>query len=168
MKVIDVDISKIKPYEKNPRDNEKAVDYVAKSILEYGFRVPIILDKNNVIVAGHTRLLAAKQLGLDTVPCIVADDLTDEQVRAFRIADNKVSDFSIWNNKLLLDELADIGDLFTGFDLSEDFNDVLDESENGIILDNQYGTAYEVTFRSEDRARINKITELWEKLDDEE
>ena len=84
----------LNPYGRNPRRNEEAVKYVAKSIEEFGFKVPIIIDKNNVIVAGHTRFEAAKKLHMDELPCIVADDLTPEQIKAFRLADNKVAEFS--------------------------------------------------------------------------
>lgn len=111
------------PYENNPRNNEDAVKYVANSIKEFGFKVPIIIDKDNVIVAGHTRLLAAIDLGLDEVPTIQADDLTEEQVKAFRIADNKVSDFSLWDYDKLDLELADINLDMTQFGiLDQDIN----------------------------------------------
>ena len=73
------------PYENNPRKNDGAVDFVAKSIEEFGFKVQIVVDKNNIVVAGHTRLKASKKLGLEKVPVIIADDLTDEQVKAFRL-----------------------------------------------------------------------------------
>jgi ParB-like chromosome segregation protein Spo0J len=106
MKIIDVQITSLKEYENNPRKNEKAVDKVAASIREFGFKVPIVIDSNNVIVCGHTRLLAAKRIGLDKVPCIVADDLTDEQIRAFRLADNKTSEFADWDIEKLDEELA--------------------------------------------------------------
>lgn len=82
----------IKPYEKNPRKNDEAVKYVAESIKEFGFKVPIVVDKDMTIVAGHTRYKAAKKLGLNEVPVIVADDLTDEQIKAFRLADNKTGE----------------------------------------------------------------------------
>ena len=82
----------IKPYGKNPRKNDEAVKYVAESIKQFGFKVPIIIDCDGVIVAGHTRYKAAKKLKMETVPCIVADDLTDEQIKAFRLADNKVAE----------------------------------------------------------------------------
>jgi len=108
MKVIEMDINSVKPYEKNPRKNDDAVKYVANSIMTFGFKVPIVVDKNNVVVAGHTRLKAAKQLGMETVPVIIADDLTDEQVKAFRIADNKVADQSEWDNDLLGQEIAEL------------------------------------------------------------
>lgn len=107
-KIIYMSVDELIPYENNPRKNTKAVDKVAKSIEEFGFKVPIVVDENKVIVAGHTRLLASKQLGLDVVPVIVADGLTDEQVRAFRLADNKVSEFSKWDEDKLRAELEQL------------------------------------------------------------
>jgi len=118
MIVHNIAIDEIKIYENNPRKNEKAVAPVAESIKEFGFKVPIIVDKDYVIVAGHTRLRAAKKLGIKTVPCIVADDLTPEQIKAFRLADNKVSEFAEWDIDLLTSELKEIDfdmDIF-GFD----------------------------------------------------
>ena len=108
-------LDELVPYEKNPRKNTKAVKYVANSIKEFGFKVPIVIDENNVVVCGHTRLLASKKLGLEKVPCIIADDLTDEQIKAFRLADNKVSDKAEWDLNLLNDELDDI----LSFDMSD-------------------------------------------------
>lgn len=104
-----IDIKDIKPYENNPRKNDEAVDYVANSIKEFGFKNPIVLDKNNVIINGHTRYKASKKLKLKQVPCIYADDLTEEQIKAFRIADNKVSEFAKWDFDKLDLELEDIG-----------------------------------------------------------
>lgn len=98
-------ISEIHPYEKNPRNNDAAVDSVAKSIKDFGFRVPILIDKDGTIIAGHTRYKAAKQLGLDQVPCILVDDLSEAQIRAYRIADNKVSEASSWNDDVLRAEM---------------------------------------------------------------
>jgi len=112
-------VADIVPYENNPRKNDEAVKYVAESIKEFGFKVPIVIDKDNVIVAGHTRLKAAKRLKLDEVPCIVADDLTEEQIKAFRLADNKVGEKADWDFDLLFDELEDIVDIdmeLFGFD----------------------------------------------------
>lgn len=111
MQIIYKKIDEVIPYENNPRKNDEAVDYVAKSIKEFGFKVPIIVDKNNVIVTGHTRLKAAKQLGLKEVPTITADDLTEEQIKAFRLADNKVSEFANWDFDLLNFELDDISNI---------------------------------------------------------
>ena len=105
MKIIELKIDVLKPYDKNPRKNKEAVKYVAESIKEFGFKQPIVIDKNNVIVCGHTRLLAAKQLGLKEVPCILADDLTEEQINAYRLVDNKTNEFAEWDNELLKEEL---------------------------------------------------------------
>lgn len=107
------------PYENNPRNNDKAVDIVAKSINEFGFKVPIIVDRNNVIVAGHTRYKAAKKLGLTEVPVIVADDLTDDQIKAFRLVDNKTSEIATWNDELLIQELMNIKLDMTEFNFEE-------------------------------------------------
>lgn len=88
MNIQEININDLREYENNPRNNDNAVEKVANSIKEFGFKVPIVIDQNNVIIAGHTRLKAAKQLGLEEVPCIIANDLTPEQVKAFRLADN--------------------------------------------------------------------------------
>lgn len=108
MQIVEKKINEIKPYAKNPRKNDEAVEYVAKSIKEFGFKVPIVIDKNGVIVAGHTRHKAAKQLGLKTVPCIIADDLSEEQIKAFRLVDNKTAEFSHWDFDLLELEINDV------------------------------------------------------------
>lgn len=115
-KIEHIKIDDIIMYANNPRHNDnEAVDKVAASIEAYGFKVPMVLDKNNVIITGHTRYKAAKKLKLDKVPCIIADDLTDAQVKAFRIADNKVSEYSSWDNELLSFEFEELKDL--GFDM---------------------------------------------------
>jgi hypothetical protein len=165
-RIVYISPKKLIPYENNPRMNDGGVQPVIESIKAYGFKVPIVVDRNNVVVCGHTRLKAALQMGLDKVPCIVADDLTDEQVRAFRIADNKVSDFSIWDNKLLLEELDAIDvDLFTGFDFGDlDGLDVLNEKDNSAVEDNEDGVTYEVVCRSMSRERVEKIQKLWEEM----
>lgn len=133
LKVIYKNIYELIPYENNPRNNDNAIEVVAKSIKEFGFKVPIIIDENNEIVAGHTRLKAAKELELEEVPCIIANDLTPEQVKAFRLADNKVAEFSKWDFELLELELEDIKDLdlFTGF---EEFE--IDSLTSNIDVDN--------------------------------
>ncbi len=105
------------PYEKNPRHNEDAITAVAKSIEKFGFKVPIVVDASNVIVNGHTRLKAAKYLGLKEVPTIIADDLTPEQIKAFRLADNKVGEIATWDEELLNAELDELADL--DFDMTE-------------------------------------------------
>lgn len=131
MKELKIEYKNVKdiiPYENNPRVIEKAVDAVAESIREFGFKNPIILDKANVIVAGHTRLKAAEKLGIEKVPVIYADDLTEDQVKAFRLADNKVSEFSEWDFDKLEQELEsidmDLSDFgFNSADICLDVND---------------------------------------------
>ncbi len=140
MKIINIKITDIKPYDKNPRKNDGAVDMVANSIKEFGFKVPIIIDKNNVIVAGHTRHKAAKKLGLKEVPVIIADDLTDEQVKAFRLADNKVGEIAEWDFELLSVELKDIGLDMTNFNFTEldlDNTDLDDFFEDNIRMEKE-------------------------------
>ena len=129
------DLSELIPYDRNPRNNEAAVGPVAESIRQFGFKCPIIIDGNDVIVAGHTRLLAAKKLGLKKVPCVVADDLTEEQIKAFRLADNKVSELAEWNADLLGEELKEIADIDMsefGFELSEFDVDTTDIQEDEV------------------------------------
>lgn len=103
-----VKIQDIIPYDKNPRINDDSVDKVANSIREFGFKVPIMLDSKSVVIAGHTRLKAAKKLKLTELPCVYADDLSDEQVKALRLADNKVGESSLWDEDLLNEELSEI------------------------------------------------------------
>ena len=115
MQIYDKRLDEIKPYENNPRHNDNAVDAVANSIREFGFKVPIVVDSEGVIVAGHTRYKAAQKLGLQTVPCLVADDLNEEQINAFRLADNKVGELATWDLDTLRVELDNIGEI----DMSE-------------------------------------------------
>ena len=134
MEIITKKINEVIPYENNPRKNDEAVEYVAKSIEEFGFKNPIIIDKNSVIVAGHTRVLAAKKLGLTEVPCIMADDLTEEQIKAFRLADNKVGEIATWDFDLLNLELDNIFDIdMVDFGFSEaniDWDNVAELSDS--------------------------------------
>lgn len=113
MQIIEKDIADLREYENNPRNNDEAVEAVAESIKQFGFKVPIVIDSNGVIIAGHTRRKAAQRLGLATVPCIVADDLTEEQIRAFRLADNKTAELAEWDMEALEKELAEL----TAFDV---------------------------------------------------
>lgn len=101
-------ISELKEYDKNPRKNDKAVEAVANSIQSFGFKVPIIIEPDGTIVAGHTRVKASKKLGIDEVPCIIASDLSPDQLRAFRIADNKTAELADWDLDLLVEELKGI------------------------------------------------------------
>lgn len=120
------------PYINNPRNNDNAVDKVASSIKNFGFKVPIVVDADNEIIAGHTRLKAAKKLGMDEVPCIVADDLSDEQIKAFRLADNRVAEFAEWDFNQLGAELAELDD----WDMSDfGFEDMIDGDDFGTDFD---------------------------------
>ena len=122
MEIVNKKISEIKPYEKNPRKNDAAVKYVAKSIEQFGFKIPIVIDKDGVIVAGHTRHKAAKRLKLNEVPCVIADDLTEDQIKAFRIADNKVSEKAEWDFEILDEEIAELPDIdFEAFGFEFDY-----------------------------------------------
>lgn len=125
MEIVMKRLQELRPYEKNPRKNDAAVDFVANSIKEFGFKVPIVIDKDGVIVCGHTRYKAAKKLQLAEVPCICADDLTDEQIKAYRLADNKVGEASEWDEDLLAEALASLPD----FDMSDFGFDALDDME---------------------------------------
>ncbi|EGO8530290.1 ParB N-terminal domain-containing protein [Enterococcus faecalis] len=125
------------PYEKNPRHNEDAITAVAKSIEKFGFKVPIVVDASNVIVNGHTRLKAAKYLGLKEVPTIIADDLTPEQIKAFRLADNKVGEIATWDEELLNTELDELADL--DFDMTEFGFDLPDiEGEEVEVIEDEF------------------------------
>lgn len=156
MDVIEKKLKDIKPYEKNPRKNDSAVDAVANSIREFGFKVPVVIDKDGVIVCGHTRYKAAKKLGLKAVPCVVADDLTEEQIKAYRIADNKVSELAEWDINLLGEELDGIFDIDMsdfGFDLTDE-EDAHTERED---LSDKVGETYEVIIECNNEEQQEQI-----------
>ena len=117
MTIQEILIDDLKPYENNPRKNDSAVEAVKKSIQQFGFKEPIVIDKDNVIVCGHTRLKAAKLLGLEKIPCVIADDLTPEQIKAFRLIDNKTAELAEWDFEKLENELSNIE--IPDFDISE-------------------------------------------------
>ena len=154
-------VSELTPYAKNPRNNEPAVDAVAASIREFGFKVPIILDKDGVIVAGHTRLKAAKKLGLKEVPCLIADDLTPEQIKAFRLADNKVAEIATWEKEMLRDDLLSLADL--DFDM-RDFGfssvDTWEHRDSKSLSDKYIVPPFSVLDSRQDRWQENKTE--WE------
>lgn len=131
MEVKSMSIDDIKPYENNPRDNDDAVDSVANSIKEFGWQQPIVVDKDMVIIVGHTRYKAAKKLGMDKVPVVVASSLTPEQVKAYRLADNKVGELADWNLPKLNIELDDINDIdMSDFGFDENFDDNIEENNS--------------------------------------
>ncbi len=147
MDIVEKKLADIKPYEKNPRNNDNAVNEVANSISSFGFKVPIVIDKDNVIVCGPTRYKASKKLGLEVVPCVIADDLTEEQIKAYRLADNKVSELAEWDIDLLGEELDGIFDIDMsdfGFDLSEDEEDQPTAPTERKDLSDKVGETYEV------------------------
>ena len=153
MEVKMFELSDLKPYEKNPRKNDEAVKYVAESIRKFGFKVPIVIDKDNVIVAGHTRYKAAKKLGLSEVPCIVADDLTEEQIKAFRLADNKVAEKAEWDFELLSSELDELFD----FDMTVfGFEEETEEEEPVEVTEDDY----EPEIPEEPKAKLGDIYQL--------
>lgn len=125
-------VEELIPYVNNPRNNKDAIDKVASSIKNFGFKVPLVIDSQNEVITGHTRLLASKKLGIEEVPVIVADDLSEAQIKAFRIADNKVSEYAEWDMDLLkieLEELEEMNfDYDFGFYLGDDIDDELDLS----------------------------------------
>ena len=158
MKVDLIEIGKIIPYANNPRNNEIALDKVMASIREFNFRQPIVVDVNNVIVAGHTRLLAAKELGLTHVPVHVAEGLSEAQIKAYRIMDNRSNEEASWDEELLKIELGNIDDrgfnlALTGFDKDELKNLLLPSDHQGLIADD---TAPAVLEES-----ITKPGDLW-------
>lgn len=129
-------VADLNPYANNPRLNDGAVDAVAASIKEFGFKVPIVVDSDGVIVTGHTRVKAAEKLGLELVPVIVASDLSPEQVKAFRLADNKTSELAEWDMGKLDIELGEIENI----DMNDfGFNIDLPELEDSTIgIDDSY------------------------------
>lgn len=147
-----ISIKDIKPYPNNPRNNINAIEAVANSIKEFGFKSPIILDKDNIIVCGHTRYEASKRLRLKEVPVIYADDLTDEQVKAFRLADNKTAELSDWDFDILdaeIDAINDINMADFGFefklDIPSDIDDEPEEDEFDDVekMEKHYGVPYQ-------------------------
>lgn len=161
MEIIYKNIDELIPYKNNPRLNDEAVEYVKNSIKEFGFKVPIVIDKNNVIIAGHTRIKASKELGIKDIPCIIADDLTEEQVKAFRLVDNKVSEKSMWDYTKLDEELDSILDI----DMSMfDFNINTDDVEiERIDLSNKEFEKYEIIITCQNEIELeekyNKLME---------
>lgn len=161
-KIVYKKISELKPYNKNPRNNDEAVEYVANSIKEFGFKVPIIVDKDNIIIAGHTRYLACKKLNINEAPCIVADDLNEEQVKAFRLADNKVGEIATWDFGLLNEELNDILTIdMSNFDFNLNFDD--DKNIERTDLSDKIFEKYEIIIKCKDEVdleqKYNKLQE---------
>ena len=149
MNVVEKNISEIKEYAGNPRNNADAIEPVMRSIESFGFKQPIVVDKNNTIVCGHTRYQAAIKLGLETVPVVVADDLTDDEVRAYRIIDNKSGEYALWNDDLLKTELANIDFDMSGYEFP-DFSDIPSIADD--IKEMQYREKWGVVVDCKDEA----------------
>lgn len=139
MNIIDKPIDELIPYANNPRHNDDAVFAVANSISQFGFKVPVVVDKDNVIVCGHTRYKAAQKLGLKTIPCIIADDLTSEQINAFRLADNKTAELADWDMSKLEEELQGLSNDFDMEDFGFKELETLDEPSE--IADDDFDDA---------------------------
>lgn len=157
MQIIEKKIDEIIPYINNPRNNDAAVETVAASIKEFGFKQPIVIDKDGVIVAGHTRHKAAKRLGLATVPCIMADDLTEQQIKAYRLADNKVAELATWDMETLEIELEQITELEMidfGFEPLEDNEKPTKERED---LSADVESMYQVIIECNDETEQEEV-----------
>jgi hypothetical protein len=178
MKIIYKKTDEVIPYENNPRRNDDAVQKVANSIKEFGFRNPIIIDNNNVVVSGHTRLKASKVLGLKEIPCIVADDLTEKQIKAFRIADNRTSEDADWDYFKLSKEIFSITDpdfdfSVLGFDevelqgiesLTVGFKTGEDPNTNGIFSPNlDPRQSNQIVTGEEYKEAVGKQTDIYNK-----
>jgi len=147
-----VDVNSLVPYDYNPRDNAAAIDSVAASISNFGFLIPVVVDSDNVLVAGHTRVEAAKKLGMAEVPAIRADHLSEEQIAAFRLIDNKVAELAKWDFDLLSGEIAklkDSGLTLTDFGWTREELDCLGQ----MVADDCLSTEGLVTLEAQERLR---------------
>ena len=158
MKIEIADINSIKPYENNPRKlSEKAIEKVAMSLKEYGFRQPIVVDKDRIIVAGHTRFRASKKLGLKQVPVSIIDNLTPEQINAYRIADNRTAEESEWDNELLKMEIKELEDKDFKLDLLG-FNE---DQLNNLLFEEKQGLTDEDEVPETPEEPITKLGDIW-------
>lgn len=159
MQIEMIKTSELIPYEKNPRKNDAAVDKVAASIKEFGFLVPIVIDRNNEIAAGHTRLKAALQLGIERVPCVRANDLTDEQIKAFRLADNKTAEFAEWDFTELDKQLEEL--MNTEIDMSLfgfEFKDIEEKETESVSVKDNYEIIIECDDEADQEEKFNILT----------
>ena len=148
LKIIYKEVDELIPYVNNPRNNTNAVDAVASSIKNFGFKNPIVIDDGNEIINGHTRMLAAKKLGLTKVPCILADDLSDEEIKAFRLADNKTSELAEWDFDLLNSELEEITEMDLDFDMSDFGFEELEKLEDIEAVEDDYSLDEEIIYKT--------------------
>ncbi len=168
MQIVYKDINDLQMYENNPRKNSDAVQYVANSIQQFGFKVPIIIDKNNTIVCGHTRYKAARRLKMAKVPCIMADDLDEDQIRAFRLADNKVAEMATWDYDRLEQEFAlidplefDIADFgfFPNYEADEEEEEE-DEVGNSVTEEKTYSLVIDCESKAEQKDVYDRLAKM--------
>lgn len=171
MKITQRPVDKVTPYDRNPRKNEAAVDKVARSLEEFGWQQPIVVDGDGVVIVGHTRLLAAKRLGHKTVPVLVAKDLSPERVKAYRLADNRTHEEAEWDPELLALELGELQEAgyeleFTGFDEAEiaEALDAENADDDGADTGSQLeGLIYQVIVSCDNEAAQLALLERFEK-----
>ena len=164
---VKIKLNEIIPYDKNPRKNDGAVQDVAKSIEAVGYITPIVIDENNVVLCGHTRLkalLANNETEADGV--LRVSGLTEKQKKQYRILDNKTSEKAEWDNALLLQELEELDGLFTGFEISEIFDDTLDEKDNDVLKQNEKGVTYKILLETQDKEKAYKVKEYIESINE--
>lgn len=165
MNITDVKIEDISPYHDNPRVNTDAINVVKKSLSEFGFQQPLVLDKDNVIIVGHTRFAAAKELGFENVPCYVADNLSEDKIKAYRIMDNKSAEYASWNYGLLTKEITDLlendYDLeFTGF-TDVELEDMGFDMNLESFVEEPQSDEDVIPEIAEDKAPISKMGDVW-------
>ena len=179
-KIYQKSVNDLIPYVNNPRNNSGAVDAVASSIAEFGFKVPVVIDRNGILITGHTRLEAEKKLSITKIPAIRAADLTDAQVKAFRLADNKVAEIATWDDQALAAELQALDDMdfdmadfgFADDELGDNTDDIADPEIDLEKLAKQLaedlGIAV-ITFSSASGMGITELKDLlWEELNKEQ
>lgn len=157
MKIVYKQLDELQAYENNPRDNDNAVAAVAASIDKFGWKQPIVVDAAGVIIAGHTRAKAAAQLGLQAVPCVVADDLTEDEIRAYRLADNKTAELAGWDVDKLeaeLEKLSEMDMAAFGFEQDEDEEDAPKERDD---LSDKVGAIYEIIVECADEYEQEEV-----------
>lgn len=161
IQIVYKNVADLVPYEKNPRKiPDEAIDAVAESIQTFGFKNPILIDKNNVIVAGHTRRLASLKLGLESVPCVVCDDLTPQEIKALRLADNKTNELAGWDFGELDLELADLDDMDMsrfGFDIGESEKE---KETSSVELNEQWQIIIDCESEFDMEEKYNKLQEI--------
>ena len=169
LKIIYKDINDLQMYENNPRKNSDAVQFVVNSIQQFGFKNPIIIDKNNTIVCGHTRYKAARRLKMATVPCIMADDLSEDQIRAFRLADNKVAEMATWDYDRLEQEFAlidpmefDIADFgfFPNYEPDEEEEEDEDFDEGSSSAEKTYCLVIDCESKAEQKDTYERLAKM--------